>query len=198
LRKRTYIATRTQTPPAIDGVADDAGWSKENWHDLNFQKEPVDGGDPTEKTFFKIVYDDENLYAIVRSYDKEPEKISKILSNRDSFTGDVIGLSIDSYYDRRSAFEFDVTAAGAKIDVLIANGNETNYNWNPVWDTKTGFEDSSWIAEVRIPFSQLRFSENDELTMGFMLWRWIYRKAEEDDWGPITCQLLHGLTNMEI
>jgi hypothetical protein len=182
--KRTYVATRAQIPPVIDGAADDSCWSKENWHDLNFQKEPVDGGDPTERTYFKIVYDNDNLYAIVRLYDSEPEKISKILSNRDNFTGDIIGLSIDSYFDRRTAFEFDVTAAGAKMDLIVTNGNEMNFNWNPVWDTKIGFEDSAWIAEFKIPFSQLRFSEKEEQTWGFMVWRWIYRKAEENDWGP--------------
>ncbi|MBI1939261.1 MAG: carbohydrate binding family 9 domain-containing protein [Ignavibacteriales bacterium] len=180
---RTYVTTRTGTPPEIDGKLDDECWSPENWHDFIYQKEPIDGGIPTEKTTFKVVYDDDYIYTAIRAYDSEPEKISKILSARDKFIGDLVGISIDSYLDRRTAFEFDLTAAGAKMDLIITNGNELNFNWNPIWDGIVGFEDSAWTVEMRVPFSQLRFLEKDEHTWGFMVWRWIYRKGEEDDWG---------------
>lgn len=180
---RTYVTTRTVNPPEIDGKLNDECWNSDNWHDFIYQKEPVDGGTPTEKTFFKVVYDDDNIYAAVRVCDSEPENISRILSERDNFAGDLIGFCFDSYYDRRTSFEFCLTAAGTKLDNIVTNGNEINYNWNPVWDGKVDSEDSAWTAEFRIPFSQLRFSEKDEHTWGFMVWRWIYRKAEEDDWG---------------
>ena len=180
---RTYVTTRTDNPPEIDGKLNDECWMDGNWHDFVYQKEPVDGGLPTEKTFFKVVYDDNYIYAAVRAYDSEPDKISRILSARDNFAGDLVGICFDSYYDRRTSFEFSVTAAGTKLDIIVTNGNEINANWNPVWDTKVGFEDSAWTAEFKVPFSQLRFSDKDEQTWGFMVWRWIYRKAEEDDWG---------------
>ena len=144
----------------------------------------MDGGIPTEKTLFKVVYDDNNIYAAARCYDSEPNKIDKILSGRDTFIGDLIAFCFDSYYDRRTSFEFGVNAAGIKFDNTVTNGNQMNLNWNAVWDAKVGVEDSAWTAEFKIPLSQLSYSEMDEYTWGFMVWRWIYRKSEEDDWGP--------------
>jgi len=186
--KRTYVTSRTNSAPKIDGKLDDECWKGGGWDSFIFQKEPVDGGLPTEKTLIKVVYDDYYIYCAAKCYDSEPEKISKLLYGRDSFTGDLIGFCFDSYYDRRTSFEFGITAAGSKFDNTTMNGNITNLNWNAVWDGKASIEDSAWIAELKIPFSQLSFTEKDIYTWGFMVWRWIYRKGEEDDWGtnPIT------------
>ncbi len=182
--KRTYVTTRTSKPPEIDGKLDDECWEGGGWDNFIFQREPVDGGTPTEKTIIKVVYDDNNIYAAARCYDSEPEKITRMLSGRDTFSGDLIGFCFDSYYDRRTSFEFGVNAAGIRLDNSVTNGNQINLNWNAVWEAKVGSEDSAWTAEFKIPLSQLYFSPKDKYTWGFMVWRWIFRKSEEDDWGP--------------
>ena len=45
----------------------------------------------------------------------------KRLTRRDGFDGDWIGIFIDSYHDKRTAFGFIVTAAGVKADVFESN-----------------------------------------------------------------------------
>ncbi len=55
-------------------------------------------------------------------------------------------------------------------------------SWNPVWKGKEGFEDSAWVAEMEIPLSQLRYSNEDEQVWGLHAWRWIGRLQEESDW----------------
>jgi hypothetical protein len=181
-RKYIYTTGRTDTPPKIDGILNDECWKTGNWTDFTFQREPVDCGLPTERTIFKIFYDNKYIYAAFKLYDKEPEKISRIMSNRDNITGDVIVISFDSYFDKRSSFDFGVTASGVKIDYTVSNSTELNYNWNPVYDVKVSEDDSSWNAEFKIPFSELRYADKKDQLWGLHIWRWIYRKTEEDNW----------------
>ena len=70
---------------------------------------------------------------------------------------DMAGIAFDSYHDHRTAFEFDITSAGQKTDMIMTNPVVCDFNWNAVWDCKTGIEDSAWVAEFEIPFSQLRY-----------------------------------------
>ncbi len=74
-------------------------------------------------------------------------------------------VNFDSYFDHRTGFEFNLTAAGCKIDLIVTNdGFDTN--WNPVWDGKVGSMDSGWIAEMQIPLSQLRYGKQAVTGMG--------------------------------
>ena len=102
---------------------------------------------------------------------------------RDQFIGDVVGINFDSYHDHRTGFEFNLTAAGQKIDLVLTNIN-WDVNWNAVWSGKTAFEDSAWTAEFRIPLSQLRYSSDSVQVWGMHAWRWIDRLQEESDWEP--------------
>ena len=80
-------------------------------------------------------------------------------------------------------------------------------NWNPVWDGKVGKMDSGWVAEMRIPLSQLRYSNEKVQVWGLHSWRWLNRNQEEDQWNLIprdhTGALyyfgeLHGLENLPV
>ncbi len=184
LRKvRTYTIIRlTTAPPLIDGKLNDECWKIGEWTGNFTQWIPKEKGVPSQKTELKILYDDENLYVAIRAYDKEPEKILRIAGRRDEFTGDVAGVCFDSYHDHRTGFEFDVTAAGQKADVILTNPMNGDANWNAVWYASAGSEDSAWVAEMQIPLSQLRFRDQDQQTWGLHCWRWIDRLKEEDDW----------------
>ena len=109
-------------------------------------------------------------------------KLKDIPVLRDEFAGDMAGINFDSYHDRRTGFEFTVTAWGQKVDLILFNPESWDVNWNAIWTVKTGMEDSAWVAEYEIPFSQLRFSTKDEQVWGMHLWRWIDRYQEESDW----------------
>jgi len=69
---------------------------------------------------------------------------------RDQFIGDMMGINFDSYHDRRTGFEFNLTAYGQKVDLVLTNPMEFDASWNPVWKGKEGFEDSAWVAEWEI------------------------------------------------
>ncbi len=179
----SYNTTRLTTEkPTIDGILNDACWKTGEWGGDFTQWIPKEGARPSQETQFKILYDDKSLYVAIRSFDKEPSKISRKAGRRDEVIGDAAGVTFDSYHDHRTGFEFSVTAAGQKVDLILTNPFSWDMNWNAVWYVKTGLEDSAWVAEYEIPLSQLRYSKADEQVWGMHVWRWIDRLSEESDW----------------
>jgi len=184
---RIYNTTRLITAkPIIDGVLNDPCWETGEWSGDFIQWIPKEGAKPSQPTQMKILYDDKNLYVALRAFDNEPSKISRKAGRRDEFAGDIMGVNFDSYHDHRTGFEFSVTAAGQKIDLILTNPSVGDMNWNAVWYVKTGLEDSAWVAEYEIPLSQLRYSGDKEQVWGMHAWRWIDRLSEESDWEPQT------------
>jgi hypothetical protein len=182
---RVYTTTRLTTEkPAIDGNLDDTCWNTGTWAGDYVQWIPTEGAKASHPTEFKILYDDNNLYVAFRAHDKEPSKIQRRAGRRDAFQGDMVGICFDSYHDHRTGFEFDITAYGQKIDNIITNPWNNDFNWNAVWTGKVGLEDSAWVAEMEIPLSQLRYSNEKEQVWGLHCWRWINRLQEESDWEP--------------
>lgn len=180
---RVYYATRTNSKPKIDGVLNDDCWkSVGSWDGDFIQQQPYQAKPPSQQTDIKILYDDKYLYFALICYDNEPEKMSPILGRRDVNNGDMAGIALDSYNDNQTAFEFNVTAAGQKVDLLHMGEYGWDFNWNAVWDGKSSVGDSAWYAEMRVPFTQLRFAKADEQVWGMHIWRWIYRFKEESQW----------------
>ncbi|MGA9120297.1 MAG: DUF5916 domain-containing protein [Bacteroidota bacterium] len=186
---RIYNAVRlTEEEPVIDGILDDACWKAGEWAGDFTQWIPSEGAKPSQPSQLKILYDDKNVYVAIRAFESAPGQIVRKAGRRDEFIGDVVGVTFDSYHDHRTGFEFDVTAAGQKIDLLLTNPSNPDFNWNAVWYVKTGTEDSAWTAEFEIPLSQLRYSNDDEQVWGMHCWRWIDRLQEESDWEPQSSQ----------
>jgi len=184
---RTYTTHRLTTPPpVIDGKLDDACWQNNNWTGDFTQWIPNEGGKPSQPTILNLIFDDKNLYVAIRAYDSEPDKISRKASRRDELSGDIVGINFDSYHDHRTGFEFNVSAAGQKTDMLVTNPSNGDQSWDAVWAAKVGFEDSAWVVEYEIPLSQLRYSNQHDQTWGMHVWRWIDRLQEESDWEPQT------------
>ena len=182
--KRIYYTTRLTTErPVIDGVLDDNCWKTGEWAGNFTQWIPKEGAKPSQPTQINILYDDNNIYVAIRAFD-DPDKIIRKAGRRDEFNGDMVGINFDSYHDHRTGFEFNVTSAGQKIDLILSNPSNWDVNWNAVWYAKTGIEDSAWTVEYEIPLSQLRYSSDYEQVWGMHCWRWIDRLQEESDWEP--------------
>ncbi len=182
---RVYTAMRVYGQrPLIDGLLNDDCWQRGNWAGDFVQWIPREGAQPSQPTELNIQYDDRNIYVAIRAHDREPDKIVRKGGRRDELNGDMVGITFDSYHDHRTGFEFDLSAVGQKVDLLLTNPMNPDYNWNAVWDGKTAEEDSAWTAEFEIPLSQLRYSGDDEQVWGMHVWRWIDRLQEESDWEP--------------
>jgi hypothetical protein len=182
--KRVYHSVDIGELPAprIDGLLDDQIWSLGEWHGDFTQQQPVGGVEGTESTFIKVLYDRSNLFVAMICEDSEPEMIRDIFDRRDALNGDMTGIAIDSYFDKTTAFEFNLSAAGQKMDLKHLGDYQWDFNWNGVWDGATSKNDTGWVAEMKIPFSQIRYADREQHVWGMHVWRWISRKYEEDQW----------------
>ncbi len=179
---RNYYSSRTDKRPKIDGKLDDACWETGIWAGSFIQQVPSQGKKPSQNTEIKILYDDNNLYVAFKCYDKGPGKIRPILSRRDNSIGDIVGIALDSYHDKQTAYEFNVAASGQKVDMVHLGPNNLDYNWDAVWAGEAQVSDSIWTAEMQIPFSQIRFAPGKDQVWGMHAWRWIDRLNEESQW----------------
>ena len=185
--KRSYITAHVNPHvPSIDGKIDDPVWEKVEWQGDFIQREPYEGEKPTEKTAFKILFDDKALFVAIRAFDSDPARIERRVSRRDSVGGDWVDITLDSYFDRLTGFSFGVNAAGVKVDMLYTNGgmeeSDQDMSWDPIWDVETAVDAEGWAAEMRIPFSQLRFGNKDEQVWGLQVTRGLFRKDETSTW----------------
>lgn len=186
LPKRIYTTKKLKKVPVIDGDITDDAWDVVEWSSDFTEKDPDEGTPPTYQTKFKIMYDKKFLYVAIRAYDAEPDKIESRLSRRDGFAGDRVNIIIDSYHDKRTAFVFTTTAAGVKGEELTSqNGQNWDDSWNPVWYTDAKVDDEGWTAEMKIPFTQLRFGKAKEQIWGLNVNRTLFRKQERSLWQRI-------------
>jgi len=172
--------------PVIDGNLDESIWESAEWATNFIEVSPDENTDPSEQTKFKILYDQKNLYIALKALDSEPETITNRLSRRDGFVGDRINVLIDSYHDLRTGFLFTVTAAGVRGDEFITdNGDNIDASWNPIWSTKALINDEGWTAEMKIPLSQLRFSNDPNQVWGLNIVRNHFKNNELSAWNRI-------------
>jgi hypothetical protein len=185
--KKRYKATYIKTAPVIDGVIDEQIWREGEWIDDFTQFEPYNGNQPSQRTEFKILFDENNLYVAIKTFDTSPDSIVKRLTRRDEVDGDMVAVIFDSFHDLRTGFLFGISAGGVKFDQVMANDGQGNSDasWNPNWWGRTSINKEGWIAEMKIPFSQLRFEKNSGEVWGLEIVRTLYRKNETSLWQQI-------------
>jgi len=131
--QKQYRAIRISgSVPSIDGKLDDIAWTAGEWGTDFIQHEPFNGRQPSFPTYFKILFDDNYIFVAMRAIDPYPDSIVTRLTRRDYDEGDLLIIALDSYYDKRTAFCFGVSAGGVKTDFILTNdGDNTNTNWVP-------------------------------------------------------------------
>ncbi|HMA19379.1 MAG TPA: carbohydrate binding family 9 domain-containing protein, partial [Gemmatimonadaceae bacterium] len=181
--ERIATSRKIVAPPVLDGKTDDPAWKNAQVIDKFLEYDPKVGVEPRFKTEVRVVNDDKYLYVLARMYDPAPDSIISLLSRRDVRTqSEQIKLMIDSYHDRRTGYEFCVNPAGVKRDFYVYNDNNEDPSWDAVWDVATSIDSLGWVAEFRIPFSQLRFPNTSSHTFGFMVVRDVARTAQRISW----------------
>jgi hypothetical protein len=165
----------------IDGVLREPLWQSAERVSAFTQRDPNEGAVPTESTVVYIAYDDASLYIGARLYDSHPDSIVARLARRDENTSsDRFQVFIDPYHDKRSGFFFGISAAGTLYDGTLFNDEWDDNSWDGVWEGKVTRDDRGWVAELRIPYSQLRFVRQSQYVWGINFRRDIARKNEFD------------------
>jgi hypothetical protein len=179
----TAGAVRAANAPVLDGRTDDLVWQEAPVIDRFLEYEPNEGAETRFKTEARVSYDDRYLYVLVRMYDPAPDSIVSLLARRDvRVPSEQLKLVIDSYHDRRTAYQFAVNPAGVKRDFYVYNDVTEDPSWDAVWDVATAIDSVGWVAEFAIPFSQLRFANKPEHTFGLMIVRDVARTGARISW----------------
>ncbi|MFO7894721.1 MAG: DUF5916 domain-containing protein [Longimicrobiales bacterium] len=194
----TVTAERIEAPPQIDGRLDDAAWADAAVATGFIQMRPDPGAAASFPTEVRVLYDDEAVYVGMRLRDPEPSEIAAQLGRRDAsgIYSDWAHVMIDSYHDRRTAFRFSVNPTGVQKDVLHYDDHSEDVNWDGVWEAAASVGDEGWVAEFRIPLSQLRFSAAEacgssaaagcgEVVWGVNFGREIARLNQWAWWAPV-------------
>ncbi len=198
-------ATRRGGPVSVDGKLDEAAWSAAKPIGDLVQSTPSEGKAPSERTDIRVLYDDAAIYIGARMFDSMGKAgVRAVLTRRDqllndgSLTSDKIALVFDPFRDKNTRMWFELNPLGVKGD--HANGDAS---FDPVWEGAATIDSLGWIAEFRIPLSQLRFARDSAQVWGMQVWRSIDRLNEQDMWafwrgnefgGPAYFGTLEGMT----
>ena len=185
--KKVYHIEKVQNAPKIDGDLNDNVWTNLTVA-KNFSQIQPNNGEPErqhQRTEVKICYDSKNIYFGVMMYDNAPDSILKELSTRDEKmkNADYFGIWINPFNDGQVEYEFGVTAAGIQADSKISSNSYDN-SWDAVWKSAVKINNKGWVVEIAIPFSQLRFPD-DNKQWSINMARSIRRSREDYSWNPI-------------
>ncbi len=178
-------AARITEAPRLDGRLDDAVWQNAQWITDFVQREPNEGQPVSERTEIAFFYDADALYIGARLHNSQPGAVRPLITRRDreEFSEQLL-VSFDTYRDGRTAYSFGVTAGGVRVDYYHPADFEgrREYSFDPVWQAETHVNGSGWTAEIRIPFTQLRFNAAQQQTWGVNIVRSIPAKNEIAFW----------------
>ena len=157
LERPTARAVYVTEPPRIDGVLDEPMWSAIEPVSAFTKGQPDEGAEPSERTEVRIAFNDRFLYFGITFHDSEPCAIRRTILQREGRfdQDDRFVLGLDTYFDHRNAYIFDMNPFGAQGDALVTDEGQPDWNWEGVYWTEARVTEAGWIAEVAIPFTTL-------------------------------------------
>ncbi len=179
--ERNVHALRSTEPIRLDGVLDDSVWSRATPVSGFVQRQPTEGAPATERTDVRVIFDNNAIYIGAEMFDATPDSISTQLARRDNFvTADRFWVFLDTYRDKRTGFYFALNASGVQYDGTLLNDDWDDDTWDGVWQGAVHRTPTGWTAEMRIPYSQLRFKPGANQLWGVNFRRDIARRNERD------------------
>ncbi len=186
------VAVRIESAITIDGRLDESAWSSAQPITGFTQVEPDEGAPLSQRSEVRVLYDDTNLYIGAWLFDEGP--VTTRLARRDAnvVDTDLFVVFVDSYHDHRTAFRFTTNPSSFKRDEMVSVergfgppnplGLTGDTSWDPVWEVSTSVTDEGWFVEIKIPFSQLRFSQDADQLWGIQFERRVNRTGEFGSW----------------
>ena len=188
--KRQLRALRISTPPKLDGLLDEAEWQAAPLAGQFIELEPTPGRPEKHPTEVRVLYDDAAIYVGAVMHDVAQDSIFRELTARDNIgNSDFFGVMIDPYHDQLNGYQFLVTSGGVQVDARISPASGEDANWNAVWDSRTARRGTDWVAEIRIPFSAIRFSNQPEQLWGLNFMRQRRSTRQKFFWNEVRRQV---------
>jgi hypothetical protein len=176
-------AVERTSPVVVDGRLDEAVWQGAPAATGFTQQDPHEGQPATQPTEVRIAYDADALYIGARMIDSLGARgVHPQLARRDqSSGGDYVQFVFDTYHDHTGRTVFTINPSGVKSDAGQASAY-ADPSWDPVYTAAARVDSTGWTAELRIPFSQLRFPRDSVQVWGMQVWRYVERINESSMW----------------
>lgn len=185
-------AIRTGRHLVIDARLDEPEWQLAEPLTDFVQQLPETGQLARFRTVARVLYDSSHVYIAAENFDPEPRRAITVGLERDfvSTNSDIFAVAFDTFLDRRNSFLFIVNPHGAVRDEQTFNDSRNVVEaWEGVIDLKTAFTDSSWVMELRIPLTTLRFDATRPIQdWGMNFVRRVRRANETSYWAPLDRQ----------
>lgn len=184
LARKDIRAVRTNHAPRIDGHPDDTVWRKAPVAGDFVEHMPRNKARPPYPTEIRFLYDNSALYVLAVMYDPHPDSICRELGRRDqleALNNDYISVDILPYNDGLNMYEFKVNPSNIQHECKYSAVGQ-DIAWDAVWESATAISDSAWVAEMRFPWSALRFPATEEQVWGINMWRNHQRYQEYSTW----------------
>ncbi|MDD4050456.1 MAG: DUF5916 domain-containing protein [candidate division Zixibacteria bacterium] len=167
----TLVVSKAAGEVVIDGDLGDAGWRGTMRVGGFAEHFPGDQTEPPVKTEAMLTHDDRYLYAAFVCYD-DPKTLRATYAERDDiYDDDNVVLLLDTYGDAAWAYEFTVNPYGIQGDVIWSRSGDEDTGYDFIWTSSALITDSGYQVEMAIPFSSLRFPNNDAQTWRVDFWR---------------------------
>ncbi|CAN5849779.1 DUF5916 domain-containing protein [soil metagenome] len=175
------------TPPVIDGKLDEGVWQNAAVLKDFYQIDPGDNIAPSKPTEVLIGYDPKFLYVAFRAFD-EPDKVRSTVAKRDSiFQDDYVGFYLDTFNDKRKAFEMFFNPLGIQGDGVLTEGSGEDFSVDVLMESKGVINDAGYVVEIAIPFKSIRYEAGNGKLWGAHFFRRIQRfNRELSSWMPFS------------
>lgn len=188
--RRRAEAFRTEERIHIDGRLEEESWQMPVPASDFIIYNPQNGVPSSFRTEVRVLYDDDALYVGALMFDDRPDSIYTELGQRDkgNINADHFYIEISPFNDGLNGEMFKVSASNVQIDNKLTTTESWNHQdtWDAVWESRTGITDEGWVAEIRIPYSALRFPKAAEQVWGINFWREVRRNRETSSWNFVT------------
>jgi hypothetical protein len=178
---------RFEKAPTIDGKLDDDVWKNAAVLRDFFQIQPGDNVPPSKPTEVLLGFDSQFLYIAFKATD-EPDKVRATVAKRDNiFQDDYVGFMLDTFNDKRKAFEVFFNPLGIQGDGIITEGRGEDFSVDILMESKGIVHENGFDVEIAIPFKSLRFEAGKGKLWGAHFFRRIKRFENElDSWMPFS------------
>ncbi len=167
----------------LDGKLDDPVWERAEAATGFRMWSPDRGAEAAQQTVFKVAYDSDAIYFGISCHEDNAEDVHSALSRRDDYNkSDIVAFYLDPYHDLSTGYSFKVNPHGVQMDVYVYDDGNMDTDWDAVWTAETDRNADGWTAELRIPFSSIRYRPGEEMTWGLQVYRFMHRLGQDTSW----------------
>jgi len=164
----------------VDGELNETQWQRARVISLDIVTSPYENTEAPVATEVRIFENGETLYVGFIATEPDMSQLRAFYRDRDQvWRDDIVGLELDTFNDRRLAYEFYSNPFGVQIDAILNEmTSDESDSWDAIWQSAGKLLANGYQIEMAIPLNILNFNESlDDKTWAAAFVR--YRPRED-------------------